>query len=92
MNEIVIYTKSGCPQCDATKRSLARLRVPYRAVDVDADPGARDVVRALGYSSLPVVVLRDGQHWAGFRPDRLAQLDCDVETNRERRVGGEVAR
>ncbi|WP_394334556.1 glutaredoxin domain-containing protein [Mycobacteroides abscessus] len=88
----MVYTKSGCPQCDATKRSLARLRVPYRAVDVGADPDSREVVLTLGYRALPVVVLPDGRHWAGFRPDRLAQLDCDLETNRERRAGKEVAR
>ncbi|AWG55043.1 MULTISPECIES: glutaredoxin family protein [Mycobacteroides] len=74
MNEVVVYTKPGCPQCDATKRKLARLQVPHRSLDVTADTAARDVVRALGYSALPVVVLPDGRHWSGFSPDRIANL------------------
>lgn len=71
---ILVYTKSDCPQCDATKRNLDRLHVSYRAVDVEADPAARDEVLALGYTTLPVVIGDDGSHWAGFRPDRLAAL------------------
>lgn len=71
---IVVYTKPGCPQCDATKRKLTGLHVPYRTVDVTGDPSARDAVRALGYSALPVVVLPDGRHWSGFSPDRIAEL------------------
>ncbi|MBV6362739.1 glutaredoxin family protein [Mycobacteroides chelonae] len=71
---VVVYTKPGCPQCTATKRSLDRAVVPYRSVDVTADPAARDEVLALGYSTLPVVVVEGGQHWSGFRPDRLAGL------------------
>ncbi|SLE83899.1 glutaredoxin domain-containing protein [Mycobacteroides abscessus] len=74
MNEIVVYTKPGCPQCDATKKALHRADISHRAVDVEADPAARDAVRALGYSSLPVVVPPDGRHWAGFRPDRIVEL------------------
>ncbi|MBN7329839.1 glutaredoxin domain-containing protein [Mycobacteroides abscessus] len=71
---VVVYTKSGCPQCTATRRALDRAVVPYRTVDVTADPSARDAVRALGYSALPVVVLPDGRHWSGFSPDRIAEL------------------
>ncbi|KRQ31316.1 MULTISPECIES: glutaredoxin-like protein NrdH [Mycobacteroides] len=74
MHEIVVYTKTACPQCNATKKAFGHHGISYRAVDVDADPSARDEVRALGYSSLPVVVLPDGRHWAGFRPDRIAEL------------------
>lgn len=73
-DSIVVYTKPGCPQCDATKRTLARLHIPHRAVDVTADSTARDAVVELGYSALPVVALPDGRHWSGFSPDQLAEL------------------
>lgn len=73
-DSITVYTKPGCPQCDATKRKLTQLHVLHRSLDVDADTAARDAVRAFGYSSLPVVVLPNGRHWAGFRPDRIANL------------------
>lgn len=74
MNEIMVYTKSGCPQCVATKRALQSAAIPYRSVDVTADPAARAEVLSLGYSAVPVVVLADGRHWAGFRPDKIARL------------------
>lgn len=74
MNEVVVYAKPGCPQCDATKRKLTQLHVPHRSLDVTADPSARDAVRALGYSALPVVMLPNGRHWSGFSPDRIANL------------------
>ncbi|QSM95671.1 glutaredoxin-like protein NrdH [Mycobacteroides abscessus subsp. abscessus] len=71
---VVVYTKPGCPQCDATKRALNRTGTPYRAVDVTADPAAREEVLALGYTTLPVVIGDDGSHWSGFRPDKLTAL------------------
>ncbi|MBN7482126.1 glutaredoxin domain-containing protein [Mycobacteroides abscessus] len=74
MNEVVVYTKPGCVQCDATKKALQRADISHRSLDVTADTAARDVVRALGYSALPVVVLPDGRHWSGFLPDRIADL------------------
>lgn len=74
MSDIVVYTKHGCPQCDATKRKLTGLHVPYRTVDVTGDPAARATVVSLGYTSLPVVLLPDGRHWSGFSPDRITEL------------------
>lgn len=70
---ITVYTKPGCPQCAATKRSLDRLGVGYIEVDVTADADARRWLLGMGYTSAPVVVAGDS-HFAGFRPDRLAAL------------------
>ena len=35
--------------------------------------GAMDYVKSLGYQQAPVVVT-DGEHWAGFRPDKIAMI------------------
>ncbi|WP_100482244.1 glutaredoxin-like protein NrdH [Mycobacteroides abscessus] len=75
---ITVYTKPACPQCDATKRCLTKHNVPFTTVDVTANPEARERVLALGYTAAPVVVTADGEHWAGFRPDRLKAL-ADTE-------------
>jgi glutaredoxin-like protein NrdH len=74
MNQIVVYTKPGCVQCDAVSRALDKLGVDYRRVDISADPDARDYVLALGYLQVPVVYAGPGRHFAGYRPDRLRAL------------------
>ena len=72
---VTVYTKPSCPQCDMTKRLLDRMRVEHTTVDVSTDPDARAYVTGLGYTSAPVVVVGDGgDHWAGFKPDRLRGL------------------
>ena len=70
MSQITVYTKPRCPQCDATKRHLTKKGVEFELVDLTQDSEARDYVTSLGYLSAPIVIA-DGDHWAGFRPDRL---------------------
>lgn len=67
---VTIYTKPACVQCDATKRAFDEAGVAYELVDLTDEPRALDEVIALGYSSAPVVVTA-GEHWSGFRPDRI---------------------
>lgn len=71
---VTIFTKSGCPQCQFTRRKLDDLGVPFTTIDLDTDPAARATVRALGYQSVPVVVTDTGESWSGFRPTRLEAL------------------
>jgi glutaredoxin-like protein NrdH len=73
MSTITVYTKPSCPQCNATHRALDKQVIDYDVVDITADSEARDYVMALGYLHLPVVVA-GSDHWAGFRPDRIAGL------------------
>ncbi|WP_048472046.1 glutaredoxin domain-containing protein [Mycolicibacterium chlorophenolicum] len=47
--------------------------VDYAKVDITVDSDARDYVMGLGYLQAPVVVA-GGQHWSGFRPDRIAEV------------------
>lgn len=74
MREITVYTKPGCMQCRAVFRSLDKMGVPYRSVDISADADARDFVAALGYLQVPVVYTGADDHHSGFRPDLLARL------------------
>lgn len=67
---ITVYSKPNCVQCDATYRALAKHGLEYSTVDITADPEALQTVRALGYQQAPVV-FADGDHWSGFRPDRI---------------------
>lgn len=70
---ITVYTKPSCVQCTATFRALDARGLEYRSVDLSQDPGALDVVKAMGYMQAPVVVT-DNDHWSGFRPDKIATL------------------
>lgn len=61
-----------CQACAATKRHLRLRGVDFTEVVVDRDERARDALAALGYSTLPVVVVERGgrppTHWSGYRP------------------------
>ena len=71
---ITVYTKPSCVQCNATFRALDARGIDYRTVDLSKDPGALDVVKAMGYMQAPVVVT-ENDHWLGFRPDKIGALD-----------------
>ena len=73
MTTITVYTKPACVQCNATFRALDKAGVDYAKVDITVDSDARDYVMGLGYLQAPVVVA-GGQHWSGFRPDRIAEV------------------
>jgi len=73
MTAITVYTKPACVQCNATFRALDKAGVDYAKVDITVDRDARDYAMELGYLQAPVVVA-GGQHWSGFRPDRIAEV------------------
>ena len=70
---VTVYTKPACVQCNATYRALDKKGIEYRSVDVTQDPEALARLKAMGYMQAPVVVA-DGDHWSGFRPDKIAAL------------------
>lgn len=70
---ITVYTKPSCVQCTATYRALDGKGIAYETVDVSVDEQALETVKALGYLQAPVVVA-EGEHWSGFRPDKIAEL------------------
>lgn len=76
--KVTVYTKPACVQCDATYRMLNKEGIEYDVVDISQDVEARDyVMMSLGYLQAPVVVVgdvADGNHWSGFRPDRIKAL------------------
>ncbi|MGI9123472.1 MAG: redoxin NrdH [Mycobacterium sp.] len=70
---ITVYTKPACVQCNMTYKALDKAGLEYEVVDISEDAEARDYVMALGYLQAPVVVA-DGDHWSGFRPERIKAL------------------
>lgn len=74
---ITLYTKPACVQCKATQKALDRAGLNYETVDISLDDEARDYVLALGYLQAPVVEA-NGEHWSGFRPERINSLTAVV--------------
>lgn len=70
---ITVYTKPACVQCNATTRALDKAGLSYSLIDLMEDADALDAVKALGYQQAPVV-MADGDHWSGFRPDKIAAI------------------
>jgi glutaredoxin-like protein NrdH len=70
---VVVYSKPGCPPCDATCRQLEKCGIGFEKIDVTSEPAAAEMVKRLGYAATPVVVVGD-EHWTGFRPDRIKAL------------------
>lgn len=75
---ITVYSKPSCVQCNATYRALDKIGAEYLVVDISEDSDARDYVMSLGHLQAPVVVV-DGDHWSGYRPDRLKALADAVD-------------
>lgn len=70
---ITVFSKPDCVQCKATYRALDKYGLSYEVIDVSVDEDALATVTALGYRQAPVVIA-NGDHWAGFRPDKIKAL------------------
>ena len=73
MQQITVYSKPGCVQCQATISKLDKRGAAYEVRDVTQDQDAYAHVRELGYQQVPVVEVGQ-QHWSGFRPDKISGL------------------
>lgn len=71
--DIIVYTKPACVQCDATKRSLDKLNLPYSTVDVTVDMEAFEMLVNKGFKAMPVVNAGN-EWWSGFNPDKINGL------------------
>jgi len=74
MDQIIVYTKPACVQCNAVFRVLDKHGISYEKVDISIDRDARDYVMSLGYLQAPVVYAGPDNHFSGYRPDRIKQL------------------
>lgn len=66
-------------ECEMTKIWLDQNKIPFETVDIEANPGALDLLRHYGWSSLPVIAIDDelsdeSKVWSGFRVEKLEEL------------------
>ena len=76
---ITVYSKPSCMQCEMTKMWLTQNNIPFEAVDIETNPGALELLKQYGYSSLPVVAIDnelsdETKTWAGFQIEKLEAL------------------
>jgi glutaredoxin 3 len=73
-HRVIVFTTPTCPWCVRAKSYLRARGVPFREVDVAADPAtARDLVRRTGQMGVPVVEI-DGRVIVGFNQLRIDDL------------------
>lgn len=61
MSDVVIYTKTGCPYCEAAKEQFQKEGVPFKEVNTSTDAEALAYIKqTLGAKKVPVIV-RDGK-------------------------------
>lgn len=70
---LTVYSKPRCMQC------VNRNKIEFETVDIEANPGAFELLKHYGFTSLPVVVIDDefdnpNKAWAGFQVDKLEEL------------------
>ena len=56
-----LYTTTLCPDCWRVKTVLRKLGLPFREIDILADPeGGEEMVRRSGQRRVPTLVFADG--------------------------------
>lgn len=71
---ITVYTQPGCRPCKRVLSKLLDAALPHRAVDVTADPAARELLASIDAKSVPVVVADGYNPIVGYQPDLLKYL------------------
>lgn len=71
---VIVYSKPSCVQCMASMKALDKAGIEYSKLDISSDPKAREAALGLGYLQAPVVDAGGGNHWSGFKPDRIKEL------------------
>lgn len=63
MSQVTVYTNPSCGPCQGVKATLRRHKIIFNEVNLDEDKQARDLVKAEGFMSTPV--LQVGQTFMG---------------------------
>ena len=78
MPEIIVYSKSYCPYCQAAKALLTKKGAAFTEIDLTTDPeGQRAMAKKAGGRSTVPQIFIGGQHIGGC--DDLYALDAKGE-------------
>jgi glutaredoxin-like protein NrdH len=76
---IVLWTKPGCSQCEATARQFDKRGIIYKSRKLT--PKAVDRFIELGLTAAPIVET-DRKRWSGFRLEKIKSLEQHLKTER----------
>lgn len=71
--KVTVWTKPQCPQCDMTKKVMARHGIIYEEMVLEEHPLVVDTFKAQGFLGAPIVTT-DTKIWSGFRIDKIKSL------------------
>lgn len=75
VEDLVIYTKNNCTQCEATKTKLDTMSIPYHTINLDENPELIEDFLKLGFRSAPVVMIPSlKQAWSGYKPEKIEEV------------------
>jgi glutaredoxin 3 len=60
MSEVIIYTKDGCPYCEAAKEHYTEQGISFNEIDIDAEAGTKDKLLKITKGERIVPVIIDG--------------------------------
>ena len=64
--EVMIFTKPGCPYCKAAKEDMQEKGIAFTERDVTQDPAAKEeAIKLAGLAAVPVIV-KEGKATVGF--------------------------
>lgn len=72
--DVVVWTKEQCSQCETTMRFLERKGIPFEARSLEDEPEILEYARRNGLMQAPIVETGRGDVWSGIRHDKLQQL------------------
>lgn len=79
MTVTVFTTGPACQMCRITKMQMKRKGIAFEEVRLDEHPELADVVKELGFTQAPVVLVNDEDVWEGFRSEAIDQLAWEME-------------
>lgn len=74
----VFTTGPTCQMCRTTKIHMKRKGINFEEVRLDEKPELADMVRAMGFTMAPVVLVNDEDVWDGYRSEAIDQLAKDI--------------
>ncbi|MFH2055485.1 MAG: Uxx-star family glutaredoxin-like (seleno)protein [bacterium] len=68
MSKITVYTKVGCPHCEAALRYFKQEKMAYEEIDVyDVSGAEAEALEHSGGKRRVPIIVRDGEVEVGFR-------------------------